>query len=620
MRSRVRRSAVSITAVIGALTLGVGGAGAAPTSPQPVEDGAVTDAALRRDGQHGGPDGHLPPTRKNVDVVGRGLIQDGPGHVSDVGVFGDYAYLGGHSDPDCTKGGVYVFDIKNLARPRQVAFIPTAPGTYVSEGVQVVKLRTPSFRGDVLIFNNEICGDDPAAVGGATLVDVTNPRSPRVLSAGFGDLTPENPDAPTLAHQSHSAYVWQAGRKAYAALVDDEEVADVDIFDVTDPTRPAPVAEYALAELFPQILQPGLDEVFLHDMVVKQIRGRQIMLASYWDAGYVKLDVTDPTRPAYLADSDFTDPDPELLAQTGKRLAPEGNGHQGEFTKDNRYIVAADEDFNPDVVLGSTDDGGSFKATPGAQEGTVDVTGKAVYAGLACPTGDPVPAPPATGGPYVAVVERGGCTFTEKAAAVEAVTANGGYAAMVVFNREGADGCGDFAMTIENTRPAFSISRAAGYGSFDLAYDEAECRAGDGTATAPIPLGTVGDTVTLRTEFDGWGYVHLFKNNSTGKLTELDTYAIPEAMDPSKASGSGALSVHEAATSATRSDLVYFSYYAGGFRVAKIKNNRLVEVGRFIDRGGNDFWGVEVFTRGGKEYVAASDRDSGLYIFRYTGR
>jgi hypothetical protein len=35
---------------------------------------------------------------------------------------------------------------------------------------------------------------------------------------------------------------------------------------------------------------------------------------------------------------------------------------------------------------------------------------------------------------------------------------------------------------------------------------------------------------------------------------------------------------------------------------------------------GGDGHGVEVFQRGGREYVAASDRDSGLYIFRYTGR
>ena len=68
-----------------------------------------------------------------------------------------------------------------------------------------------------------------------------------------------------------------------------------------------------------------------------------------------------------------------------------------------------------------------------------------------------------------------------------------------------------------------------------------------------------------------------------------------------------------------RVTISYFSYYAAGFRVAEIVNDNLVEMGHYIDTGGNNFWGVQVFQSGGQEYVAASDRDFGLYIFRYTG-
>lgn len=60
---------------------------------------------------------------------------------------------------------------------------------------------------------------------------------------------------------------------------------------------------------------------------------------------------------------------------------------------------------------------------------------------------------------------------------------------------------------------------------------------------------------------------------------------------------------------------MYFSYYSAGFRVAKIAGDELTEVGHYIDVGGNNFWGVQVFQHDGREYVAASDRDSGLYIF-----
>ena len=75
-------------------------------------------------------------------------------------------------------------------------------------------------------------------------------------------------------------------------------------------------------------------------MVVKQIGGRQVLLASYWDAGYIQLDVTDPANATYMSDTDFTTSDP----LTGFD-PPEGNAHQAEYTNDNRFIVTAEEDF-----------------------------------------------------------------------------------------------------------------------------------------------------------------------------------------------------------------------------------------------------------------------------------
>ena len=52
----------------------------------------------------------------------------------------------------------------------------------------------------------------------------------------------------------------------------------------------------------------------------------------------------------------------------------------------------------------------------------------------------------------------------------------------------------------------------------------------------------------------------------------------------------------------------------------------LDEVGHYIDAQGNNFWGIETFVGGpsagnlkGKRLFAGSDRDHGLWIFRYTG-
>lgn len=83
---------------------------------------------------------------------------------------------------------------------------------------------------------------------------------------------------------------------------------------------------------------------FLHDMVVEKIDGRWIMSASYWDGGYVNLDVTRPRDVKYLADSDFKSPDPEAK-ERGLTVEPEGNAHQSEFSLKNNLLVAADKDL-----------------------------------------------------------------------------------------------------------------------------------------------------------------------------------------------------------------------------------------------------------------------------------
>ncbi len=589
-------------------------------------DGGVAVSDSSRDAhQHGDTAGHLHPegSSANVSLVSKLRVKNAvPEKIADVGVFNGYAYLAAWGVVTCKYNGIHVVDIRNPAAPKEVGFIQSKEGSYPGEGVQGLHISTPKFNGDILVTNNEKC-KDKVGFGGLNIYDVTRPTAPTPLTEGFGDSTAGGARKKT-ANEIHSVFAWDAGDKAYAVIVDNEEADDVDIIDITDPKKPALIAEYNLATKFPQILQatpPNLVEVFFHDVVVKEIAGRQVMLLSYWDAGYVKLDMTDPLDPTYIGDTDFTDPDPEAL-ESGFTVRPEGNGHEAEFTSDNAYVIGADEDFGP-FHLNATNvtDGTDLTASQGSdttqlQSGDT-ITGGSVFVGRSCIGDAAVPA----GDPSVvdiAVVERGLCTFTEK---VANVIAAGDYDAVLIFNRTDSDACnGSLGMSVEGDIPTFGVApRSQGFAIFDATYDDAACLADPAGATqAPIELGTQGDMLSFSSTFDGWGYVHLFANSS-GKMAELGTYAIPEAHDPDFASGYGDLSVHEVATSPTRPDLAYFSYYAGGFRVAKIAGGDLTEVGHYIDVGGNNFWGVQVFQSGGQEYVAASDRDFGLYIFRYTG-
>lgn len=568
-----------------------------------------------------------------------------PDLIADVTVFGNYAYLarwggsdcagpesGGQKSPD---GGVYVIDISNLAQPREVGFIAAHQDTLVGEGMQVIHVDTPQFTGDVLAVNHEQCGKNGKA--GFSLYDVTNPLKPRKLTENFGDFTADGDrNRPHDANQYHSVFIWDAGDRAYLVASDDDESSDVDIYDITDPKKPTLISELDFNDN--AISQPelGLTDSFLHDMVVKKIGDRYIMLASYWDGGYVLVDVTNPAQPVVLGDSQFAPVDPELLAQTGVSLTPEGNAHQGEFTADNRFVIATDEDFDPYRLVVTTEDG-KFTAKAGTQttnDEAVAIGGTTVFVGRAC-DGDPaVPTAPATGTSQTAVVERGLCTFEEKA---QNVLEAGGYEALIIFNREGDDACtGVLSPSLTADIPTIFIGRDAGFAMFDKPYDQAACA--DATPEqSGIAIGTIGDPVLdVDSIFDGWGYVHLFAPSigaTSATLTDLDTYAIPEAMDPAFATGYGDLSVHEVATDPQDASLAYLSYYGGGIRAVQIQCSnpadtstcKLAEVGGFIDpdtdgagpdRGGNDFWGIETQVRDGVTYVFGSDRDSGLYILR----
>jgi hypothetical protein len=616
------RKRVLVVALCAALA--IVGAPAAFSHPELQSDGAFTDDGDRDAHQHGQTDGHLPASNANVQLVSKLALKNAvPEKIADVGVHKGYAYLAAWGVVTCKYNGVHVVDIKNPAAPKEVSFIQSKEGSYPGEGVQALSISTPKFTGDILVTNNEKC-KDKVGFGGMNLYNITNPGRPSMLAEGVGDFTVKG-QGKKDSNEIHSVFAWDAGEKAYAVIVDNEEGDDVDIIDITDPRKATLIAEYDLDKKFPQILQStpeNLIEVFHHDVIVKEINGRQVMSVSYWDGGYVLLDMTDPLNPTYIGDSDFPNPDSEP-AESGFTVAPEGNAHQSEFTLDNKFLIGSDEDFSPFALAARNfTDSTTIHASSGS--GTTQLSsgqtlsGTGVYVGRACSADAAVPEGAA--GNQIAVIERGVCPFTEK---VASVLAAGGYEGVLIFNRTGSDACdGALGMSVEGAIPTFGVApRSEGLAIFGKTI-ESNCStlASDGTVVrTDIPLGTTGDTLTFASEFDGWGYVRLFKTPlAGGKLQQVDTYALPQAHDPAFASHYGDLSVHEVATSLVNPTLAYLSYYSGGFRVLKIENDKLVEKGHYIDAGGSNLWGVQAFMHNNEEYVAASDRDFGLYIFKYT--
>jgi hypothetical protein len=602
--------------------------------------------------QHGGLARHLPPAHENMELVGKIKIDQPFGNVlegqfADVAVFKNNAYVMSWSakenqtDLTCQRGGFASVDISEPAHPVQRNFVPALPETYHGEGAQGITLNTPAFKGDILAVNNEPCGAN--GVGGFDLYNISDPANPVALVRGAGDRSPDDntlvQDPAEVPNSSHSIFVWQDGPRAYAVTVDNTEGHDVDIFDITVPTDPEFIADLDLDEMFPNIVDNSAngDSIFFHDVVVKNIGGVQTMLASYWDAGYVKLNVNDPAHPQYLGDTSFDGPDPLLGFDP-----PEGNAHEAEFSFDNRFVLAADEDFSPYRA-------GTFSITTGPNAGNFPaqevsggtsvahlpdhlLNGPTVFGGYGCNASTPVPQRSsvsltvASGEEAILVLERGpaddptapeaACFPGEKAA--NAIAA--GWDAVLLVNRHLGDAASDEAFCGSGGFPAGAqiVTLCTTHEAFHRLFGTTP------NFDVPVPggdapaLGTIGEKVRADSFFDGWGYAHLFRNDN-GKMAEVGAYAIPESLDPRYASGFGDLSIHEFATD-PETNLAYSAYYSGGLRVVRFGDDGLHEVGRFIDEGGNDFWGVEQFTdAAGNRLIAGSDRDYGLYIVKYTG-
>ncbi len=531
--------------------------------------------------------------------------------------------------------GLRVVDVSNPANPTKVGFLTSPANTYPGEGAHVIAFNGRQY----LLNNSEVCNSSAPAVAGMNVFDVTNPAA-GVLKGSFGDSVPAVANQTYHTYHSVQGFVWQG--KAYAVGTDNQDLKDVDIFDITPLIAGAGpaimVAERGLEDW------PGAqgsyangDSVFHHDMQQKVIGGQNLLAVSYWDAGQVLLNINDPANPVFVTDSDYSSPDPE---QPTFQI-PEGNSHQSYFDQDGDWLISTDEDFSPTRTLCKILTGpnagdtacGEFGWTPDlADLYPAGFSGDTVYGGLGCDAGS-FPPQSSTGADAI-VFSRGACNFSAKTENGQ----NAGYELVAIGQSHAGSRngllpngfiCGGQGHDYDEQIPAICIGHRAMHQLFNDPPNYT------GTEGADIPVGAPGEDLFAKGGvFDGWGYVHLHRN--TTDLPEVDTYSVPEAQDPAYQSGFGNLTVHEVKTDPRpKKDIAYFSYYDAGLRVATFGPGGITETGHYIAEGGNDFWGVFPLCIGqcllaekdqgkGKDnakrpLLLMSDRDSGLWIFRYTG-
>jgi hypothetical protein len=615
------------------------------------------DAAFEHHDQHGPSDGHLPGSSNNVDLVSKLKLTNFVGDISDVSATQApngkwFAYVGDWG-AKCNTGGVHVVDISNPANPVKTGFLNAGGTGYQTEGIQALHIDTTAYSGDILVVSNEWClpKSNPALnPGGITIYDINDPTNPMRLVQAFGDFDIHG----SRANEAHSAIAWDAGDDAYVAAIDNEETEDVDLFEITDPRNPALLSETRL---------PGVNvdaygqEKTSHDFdVLRRPDESWHLMVSDWDAGWIDVDVTNPASPTIVGDFDYAECDQVVTSA----CPPEGNAHQGEWNSDGSLFIGTDEDFSPFRVpitvtsgpmTGQKIDAGEFGFTKQvAAFPDEKVNGPMVFGGYGCP-GDPVP-PVSTLGTLgadeeaIIVFQRGpvndpnhpgnACFFSDKIRAGE----EAGYDVVIVANHHtGAQGgetadaffCGGQGSPVLGTAAGLCIGHRSMHELFGKAPDYTlPYPEGDPGNLEPDP-GDLGPRISAQSEFDGWGYARLIDTSTASAPNEVGQFNIPETADPDFAAGFGDLTVHEVEVPRGDPDeggpntdddaLAYFSWYSGGFRVIDITDPaEPTEVGHYIDPNGNNFWGVALAEdQNGERIVLGSDRDFGLFIFRFTG-
>ena len=595
-------------------------------------------------------DGHIPKDANyGFEVVGRdtlgGVVDE---NYTDVWSHNGFAYIGTFQNP-CSEAGVFIVDMAAAVANHPntsgatVAEIRSAPNTRIND----VKVHAVGDM-DVLIATQEPCGMDiPSAPqaggnppdqigqGGISLYDVTDPTKPRALKQNFLEFG-----------GVHNTFAWDHDGKSYLiGTANTFDFFDTFFVDISKPQSPRLLSVTGALDWIPQGL--NLDQletgssagIFNHDVWVDIVDGTPTAVVSYWDLGFVTLDVTDPANPIFLGDTTYVDPDPI----TGQPY--EGNAHAAVFGGGGDYIFGGDEDFAPST-FGIMYDGMDYEAgvaqfggDPNTLAGNVEYVGGEGCGSIAAPTGPE---------PQVALIDRGSCFFSTKAFNAETA----GYEGYIVANNAGDDVINMSAGTADPvTIPGVFIGQSAG--------DAIKANQGLAVATSSI--------------FDGWGYLHII-NNTGGDVTvpvggaasgntaaiphlgELGYYAPePTVQECGQAPGGGEvcwgtdfgdLTMHNIEADPLTQGItpsfdagprMFVSWYSLGMRALEYRpghyhanlndegsySQNVHEVGRWIEpAGGSNFWGVHIdqmeIDGATTQVIVASDRNNGLYIFTFS--
>jgi hypothetical protein len=260
----------------------------------------------------------------------------------DLWVNGNFAYVGSRCGTQAQGGGgVRVVDTSDPTSPKLVAKLANPMYTR-AEDLVVRDVSTASFTGTLAVVGIQQCfGSGHTDVfTGLIFFDVTHPAKP-VQLAKWGlptgaigchevDFVQRPSDGKVLAGCARNLVDQQGGSTA------------LHIVDATNPKQPKELSRYSLGVGFQGV--GCLPYQFNHSVRFED--GGKTLYGSYWDAGTINLDVSDPSKPKLVGTTKIMPPDEE------------GDQHSMTLANAGKWLIINTEDFSPGDCPGQNPLGG----------------------------------------------------------------------------------------------------------------------------------------------------------------------------------------------------------------------------------------------------------------------
>jgi hypothetical protein len=298
--------------------------------------------------------GNKAGSAKNMVVVGHNDI-GARGFNADVWHHDGYAYVGQWGFADWSNAsrfcatdetrGIAVLDVRDPSTPRTVSSLFNPVGTSAEDVVVFTARYGPSAGREIAVSGIQSCAGsryDAEGRRGLMLWDVTDPAHPIELALLDSGCCTRGVHEFEVQHRADLGRTFAYATVPTSRYPDTETASgyrdaqgrgDFRLIDITDPAAPFAVSSWGIQDIGgPFSAGQGCDADANYGHGAEPSDDGKLVFLSYWDTGFVQLDVTNPEAPRFEGRTEYP-------------ADADGDAHSAQYDDARRLLVTADEDF-----------------------------------------------------------------------------------------------------------------------------------------------------------------------------------------------------------------------------------------------------------------------------------